>query len=228
MIAQLFGLFPLDNISSNNPDAIKFKWKSFRTIFSLLFLLSSFSVAFLVLYKKAEEGSLSPSNIIGFIFYGNCACVCLFFFLLSQHWQKIMIFWSKSEQCFSTLKYKNNLKSWSLKKRINVCLYTMLLLAFLEHLLFVTSEAKKILHRNNACNKTVDNFVKQFISIQIYHVFSVIQYTHLTGAIAEYLNFSFTFYWSYVDLFLMLISIGISTRFQQINDRVKCFKGKVC
>lgn len=217
----------MDNISSNNPEAIKFKWKSFRTIFSLLFLLSSFSVAYLVLYKKAEEGSLSPSNIIGFIFFGNCACVCLFFFLLSQHWQKIMIFWSKSEQCFSTVKYNNNAKSWSLKTRINVCLYTMLLLAFLEHLLFLTSEARKIIHRNNVCNRTGDKFVEQFVIIHIYHVFSVIPYTHVRGAIAEYLNFSFTFYWSFIDLFLMLISIGISTRYQQINERIKNFRGRV-
>ena len=225
MIAQLFGLFPLDH--SKNPDAVQFKWKSLRTIYSLLFLLSSISVAFLVLYKKLEEGSLSPSNIVGFIFFGNCACACFFFLLLSQHWRKIMIFWSKSEQCFSNEKYNNSAKSWSLKKRIKVCLYTMLLLALLEHLLFLTSTATNIIHRHNVCNITEVEFVKHFITIQLYHVFSVIPYTHLNGAIAEYLNVSFTFYWSFVDLFLMLISIGISTRYQQINERIKNFNGRV-
>lgn len=140
-----------------------------------------------------------------------------------------MIFWSESEQCFASLKYNNNTKAWSLKRRIKVCLYTMLLLAFIEHLLFFTSETKKIIHRFNICNikKSGIEFVEYFIKIHLHDVFNVMQYTHLKGAIAEYLNFSLTFYWNYVDLFLMLISIGISTRYQQINDRIKYFRGRV-
>lgn len=33
-------------------------------------------------------------------------------------------------------------------------------------------------------------------------------------------NFAFTFAWNFMDVFIMAISIGISTRFQQINRRL--------
>ncbi|XP_070494032.1 gustatory receptor for sugar taste 64a-like [Chironomus tepperi] len=41
------------------------------------------------------------------------------------------------------------------------------------------------------------------------------------------MNMTFTFGWNYMELFVMLISIGLSTRFQQINQRIQKFSGKI-
>jgi gustatory receptor len=35
------------------------------------------------------------------------------------------------------------------------------------------------------------------------------------------------FYWSFSDVFIMIISIGITHRFQQINKRIDYLKGRV-
>lgn len=36
-----------------------------------------------------------------------------------------------------------------------------------------------------------------------------------------------TFCWSFVDVMIMVISIGLATRFNQINDRMQTARGKV-
>jgi hypothetical protein len=44
---------------------------------------------------------------------------------------------------------------------------------------------------------------------------------------AEYMNITFTFVWSFLDLFIILISIAIAAKFQKINERLEFFKGRV-
>lgn len=43
--------------------------------------------------------------------------------------------------------------------------------------------------------------------------------THI-DSISQSYNFAFTFAWNYMDVFIMAISLGLSTRFQQINLRL--------
>lgn len=37
----------------------------------------------------------------------------------------------------------------------------------------------------------------------------------------QIVNFTFTFIWNYMDLFVVMISQGIAYRFEQISDRIK-------
>lgn len=41
------------------------------------------------------------------------------------------------------------------------------------------------------------------------------------------MNISLTFNWSFIDLFIILLSMAISTKFKMINERLEFFKGKV-
>lgn len=52
------------------------------------------------------------------------------------------------------------------------------------------------------------------------HIFAVLPYNVWLSVCLLLINFSFTFAWNYMDIFIMLISIGLATRFQQINQRL--------
>lgn len=46
------------------------------------------------------------------------------------------------------------------------------------------------------------------------------RYTKNLLLIFQWLNISMTFCWNYVDIFIIVVSIGLATRFNQINDRL--------
>lgn len=55
---------------------------------------------------------------------------------------------------------------------------------------------------------------------QFGHIFAVLPYSKWITACLLFINLALTFAWNYMDIFIMLISIGLSTRFQQINLRL--------
>lgn len=91
LIAQIFGLFPLYGISSKNPKDITFKWISLRTFFSLFSFFSYIIVLSLIFYRQTQLGPLTASNIVGIIFFANCALIFLLFFNISQKWRTIIM-----------------------------------------------------------------------------------------------------------------------------------------
>ena len=43
----------------------------------------------------------------------------------------------------------------------------------------------------------------------------------------EYMNISFTFVWSFTDIFIIIVSIAIASKFRKINERLEFFRGRV-
>ncbi|CAO1392130.1 unnamed protein product [Diamesa hyperborea] len=226
IIGQIFGLFPLYGISSKNPKNITFKWISLRTFYSFCALLCSMFALCLVFYQQYQLGPLTASNIIGIIFYGNCAFICLLFFCLSLKWRTIVLKWTQMEMIFLTDRYKMSKNTWSIKKRVKVCVSLLLFFAMIEHLLSVAVRLFEINHKNDFCNNTNSSIVDDYIQNHLSHIFTVIPYYTFIGLIFEYFNFSYTFYWSFIDLFIMICSIGIAYRFLQINERISFFRGR--
>jgi gustatory receptor len=58
-------------------------------------------------------------------------------------------------------------------------------------------------------------------------VFYVLEYSPLVALAGKFMNVVATFIWSYMDLFVMIISIGLSSRFKLVNDYMMLQKGKV-
>ena len=76
-------------------------------------------------------------------------------------------------------------------------------------------------------NLTVADPVELFITRHIgYSVNNIpYRYNHFLGFFLEYLNFSCTIWWNFLDLFIVLISIGISFLFERVNIRMQNLKG---
>lgn len=91
-----------------------------------------------------------------------------------------------------------------------------------EHLLSTAS----ILHYSVHClNET--HPVQSLFQAQLSQLFAVTSYSPWKAAIGKVLNVLATFIWTYMDLFVILISLGLSSRFKQLNVDLERIKGEV-
>lgn len=63
--------------------------------------------------------------------------------------------------------------------------------------------------------------------VQMPHLFFYTKYTPAKAIVGKIVNVISTFVWTYTDLFVMLISVGLVSRFRQINASLREHKGKV-
>lgn len=229
IVSQFFGLFPISLSSSNDPTEIKFSWKSFRFFFSLSFVITSAVVAVSFIRQQTSVGNLTPTNIAGFVFYGNCLVTSIFFFKLSTKFSLFIQRWMNVEDSLKASYLYESLTptAWSLKRRVCVSSSVAMVLALLEHLLSLAVHRVKTNYEVDVCNWTRNSsFIENFISKHLYFIFNFIEYNHIYGFVAEYFNVSCTFLWSFLDIFIMIVSIGLAYNFELINNRIEYFQGR--
>lgn len=210
-------------MNSRNVEKIKFKWKSFRSIYSLILLLNVVLASVLNGYKHSISGPIKPSNLNGVVFYLSSAISCILFHQID--WKGFMIEWNQKENSFISEKYKHPPSTWTLKRKIHFCTTLYFMASLLNQVCFVAAEGQKVLANN--CSWTNENFFKDFVTEHLDHIFKVVPYNHVLAILAELGNCTIAFYWSFPDLFIMLVSIGISYRFKQINKRIDYLRGRV-
>lgn len=72
-----------------------------------------------------------------------------------------------------------------------------------------------------------DDLLEELFRVQLSHLFIIFPYSPLIGIVGKMVNVISTFCWNYMDLFVMMISAGLSTRFKQINEDLQRIKGEV-
>lgn len=134
-----------------------------------------------------------------------------------------MKFWREKEMRFLCHPYKVHHFRLSLKIRFTAAI--LILLALTEHGLFLGNSAYNQYKSVEKCNRTID--LSYFLENQFPFIFGRIKFNLALGLFVEIMNLSYTFGWNYMELFTMMVSIGLFTRFGQINDRLDAVKGKV-
>lgn len=94
-----------------------------------------------------------------------------------------------------------------------------------EHILNIVS----IVHTANQCVTHRPNAdpIKDFFMTQLSPLFAYTSYASWKAFFGKVLNVISTFLWSFTDVFLILMSIGLTTLFKQLNKDLMKFKGKV-
>lgn len=72
-----------------------------------------------------------------------------------------------------------------------------------------------------------DNLFEELFRVQLSHLFILFPYSLWIAIVGKMVNVISTFCWNYMDLFIMMISVSLSTRFKQINEDLQRIKGKV-
>lgn len=92
-----------------------------------------------------------------------------------------------------------------------------------EHMLNTIS----IIRSATICSRSDADRFKDFFMAQLSQLFYFTSYSPFNVFIGKSLNVISTFVWTFMDLFVILISVGLSTRFKQINDSLLRHKGIV-
>lgn len=91
-----------------------------------------------------------------------------------------------------------------------------------EHLLNIVAAIQTA----TKCMITNDDFQNVFVD-QLPHIFYFTSYSPTKAILGKFVNVMATFMWTYMDLFIIIISVGLVFRFQQINNNLMKHKGKV-
>lgn len=76
------------------------------------------------------------------------------------------------------------------------------------------------------CNET-DDPIRNFFLLTNDEIFYVLDYSPILAMWGKLQNFYSTFIWNYMDIFVMIVSIGLASKFRQLNDNLLTFKGMV-
>jgi len=136
-----------------------------------------------------------------------------------------MKLWRKVDDNFTRHPYK--IYNRKLSTKIRSIAIIIIILAILEHFLFLANEAFNKYADVKLKGIQVDKPVEYFLKIQFGFVYANLPFSVSIGFFNEIMNMTFTFGWNYMELFVMMISLGLSTRFQQVNERIAKYRGKV-
>ncbi|XP_068086409.1 uncharacterized protein [Anabrus simplex] len=202
--AQLFGLMPVQGITAPSPSRLRFHWRSLRVLYCLVVLVCSIILLGISCARLARIGVTFPRTA-GTLFFVVHILAIVLFLQLARRWPHLMWEWARVESAFTHYGPPPRLA-----RTFRAVTATVMLAALVEHLL---SNAKSLRTFYFLCP---DNWVRLFASSH-YHAFEVVPYAPLWIPVFALFNLLSTFSWSYVDVFLMLLSVGVSARFRQLN-----------
>lgn len=79
------------------------------------------------------------------------------------------------------------------------------------------------------CPRRKDSdYIRDFFMAQLNQLFYFTSYSPAKSFFGKILNVVSTFLWTFADLFVIVVSLGLSSRFKQINDSLLQHKGMVC
>lgn len=248
LMAQFFGIMPVSGIKAAKPTDLRLEWRSVRVVYSLLVIFGIFLMTAVTIYWLLSV-DIEFGRIVTTIFYSSNLVTMILFLQLAQKWPGIMMRWHKVE-C-NLPQQRTFFEVRRLSKRIKVVSLTVLSLSlglvlypdgleiwrkrklphlssFIsgEHLLSIISGLPlySIVHSNTEPDP---HPIKSFFRVQLAQIFAVFDFNPVIAFLGKYINVVATFSWTYMDLFVMLISITLATRFKQVNEYLLIYKGKV-
>lgn len=236
VVAQLFGIMPVRGVRDKSPKNLKFKKFSIRFVLAILLILSLVWITVIDaiwIFRTTMEFA----KLINFIFDFTNLLSFLCFLELARKWPRLMMRWHEVEKFLPQLKYQMDKQKMAYEikmvsllilsismgsiriSKISMNLTSLTISA--EHLLSITVGA----HGANNCPSIRDPIRAYYIS-NYPQVFLIFPYSGALGTFTKFLNIIATFAWSYTDLFVIVISIGLASKFRQINADLREVKGR--
>ncbi|ALC44534.1 Gr64c, partial [Drosophila busckii] len=217
LTAQCFAMMPVRGVTAKHPSRLSFSWRHVRTICCLIFLISTLCDLGLTIYKVVH-GPINFNNIKPIIFKSSTLLVCLTALNLARNWPKLMLHWREIEQDLP--EYHTQQQKCRMAHTINMIMLIGMMLSFAEHLLSMISAINYSFY----CNAT-DDPVRNFFMLTNDHIFYVFNYAAPLAIWAKLQNVYATFIWNYMNIFVMVVSVGLASIFRQLNENLRIFKG---
>ncbi|XP_030373432.1 gustatory receptor for sugar taste 64f [Scaptodrosophila lebanonensis] len=217
LVAQFFAMMPVKGISGPLPSELSFAWRNWRTLYCLLFILSTLTSIGFTSYK-VFNGLITFNNIEPLIFRGCILLVCVNALMLAKKWPALMMYWYEVEQDLP--QYQTQVEKSRMAYTIHMVMFVGMMLSLAEHLLSMISA----ISYSNYCHRT-DDPIRNFLTTINDEIFYVFNYSVPLAMWGKIQNVYSTFIWNYMDIFVMIISVGLAANFRQLNDNLLKFKG---
>ncbi|KAH8297673.1 hypothetical protein KR054_005220 [Drosophila jambulina] len=218
-LAQCFAVMPLLGIRAPNPRRIRFAYKSLPMIVTLIFMAAT-STMFLGMLTHLLQIGISAKNFVGLVFFGCVLTAYVIFIRLARRWPPLIRYWTKTEIVFTRPPYE--IPKRNLARRVQLAALAIIGLSLGEHALYQVSAILSYKRRIQICrNITAEATFDDYIQRNYDYVFQVLPYSPVVAAFILLINGACTFVWNYMDLFIMMISKGLSYRFEQITSRIR-------
>ncbi|XP_031346284.1 gustatory receptor for sugar taste 64f-like isoform X1 [Photinus pyralis] len=214
LLGQVFGIMPLSDACGPHEHCIYFKWKSWKVLYTLLVVVGSVFCGWSTIYHMANHGS-TMGLVSAVMFYLNSIVVHLLFVSLAKDWAHLMREWSAVDIGMRSYGWPSNLDA-----RLKITSVIILSFATSEHLL---SAIQNFVRAINCRNTIAEIFEYFFVNLAYPQVFSSITYSIGIGVTLQVITLISTFSWTYIDLFIILISSALALRFRQVSDRMESY-----
>ncbi|XP_073836807.1 gustatory receptor 61a [Musca autumnalis] len=224
LVGHIFGLMPLVNSMGCNPYRLTFKISSISFATTLVFLFFG-SWKTLHISDSLLKAGLNSKNIIGMFFLFMCMTVFLNFLSIARGWPELMMHWTRIDLIFLKPPYLP--PKWSLLKQLRTLTIVFWSMALVETSLYYASHYYNFLMERLTCHPedTRHSYKEYLMTALMDDVFTYFPYHILVVICAFFLNAAFTVMWNFMDFFIMAISLGLTTRFQQFADRIDLLAG---
>ncbi|KAH8297674.1 hypothetical protein KR054_005221 [Drosophila jambulina] len=223
-VAQFFGIMPLANILSRDPQDVKFKVRSLGAGVTGLFLLLG-GLKTLIGANVLFKAGLNAKNMVGLVFLIVGIINWLNFVGFARSWSQIMLPWSSLDILMLFPPYKRCKRT--LRSKVNIIVISVGCLGLVDHTLYYISGyysySMHILHCETNHSQVSFGF---YLEKEFSDVLFLMPYNIFSMFYGFWINFAFTFLWNFMDIFIVLTSIGLAQRFQQFSERVVDLAGR--
>ncbi|KAH8326948.1 hypothetical protein KR074_006390 [Drosophila pseudoananassae] len=224
-LAQFFGIMPLANLRSQDPQDVKFKVKSLSMCFTGLFLLLG-GIKTLTRCNVIMNTGLNPKNMVSLVFLVVGITNWWNITGFARSWPQIMMPWSSLDILMLFSPYKSCKRS--LRFKINGIAIFMGSVALVDHVLYYASGYCSYRWHIWNCHTNESRLAfGYYLEEEFSDVLVLMPYNVFSVCYAFWLNGAFTFIWNFIDIFIVLVSIGLAQRFQQLAKRVLALEGRL-
>ncbi|CAO1403349.1 unnamed protein product [Diamesa serratosioi] len=207
---------PIEGVLGKDVDSLQFRWTSLRTMYTIFFLFTGTIESSLVVIRLVRLG-LTVGYAEGIIFFVSSMVRAFMIFQMARKWKMIMTFWTQCEYSFLRSPYRE-LTGWSLPIKIRITGAFFIFLFFIEHIMYMsTSSYDNYLHLKYCNISHYQDFFKNYLATNRPHLMHAFPYSAWELPLYEWNNLLIGFAWNYSDVFIIIISIGLSHRFDQYN-----------
>ncbi|XP_025834951.1 gustatory receptor for sugar taste 64e-like isoform X2 [Agrilus planipennis] len=215
-LGQIFGLFPVHGCHGPSASDLKFSWTSVVTFYCILNSCITLLLGLLYFLENFRVGFDFWDYMLSVWFYGVTGTMMILFLKLAFHWPSLMKKWELVDNSMVSYGYMPYLNF-----RLKLLTTVLFVTALVETLL---SKSIHLIQSYKCRREEIEGIFEYLMTTVLYKpVFIYTEYSTWKGVLLMIFNTTSTFAWSYGDVFVMIIGIGLALRFRQISRRLRLF-----
>ncbi|KAF5297660.1 hypothetical protein FQA39_LY11991 [Lamprigera yunnana] len=177
---QILGVLPLDFVKNVKNITMRFRWASYKTIYSILhIILMIFMVIACIAFANSSKTGWSFQHIVRSMFYVTNLWGSLSFFLTTKRCPKLMDRWIKVDNTMET----NYGFPKSMKKRSQITVLVTLLYAIGQICIFLLNNIQNSKNKSQNSHSKFD--VNVYFKTMFPHVFNFLPYSIFIGFLVQ-------------------------------------------